>query len=236
MRRPAALLVAALALAGCVSADTYRTKEREAARYKADWEAEQARAAEIRAQFEALRAEVDAMQAEANALQQKARADQALLASRQAELEKKSAEYQQLALSLQTEIESDRVELTELKGRLTVKMKDRILFSPGSATVGRDGRAALAKVADALRGVTGKVIRVDGHTDNVPVGSGPWRSNWELSTARAVAVVRVLQEQGVPPERLGAAGYGEYQPIAGNATPEGRSLNRRIEIVLVPGS
>jgi chemotaxis protein MotB len=235
MRRSLAL-VATLALAGCVSTGTYRTKEKEAARYKADLEAEQARLAEIRAQFTALRAEVDDMQNETAALQAKAKADMESLAAKQAELEMKSAQYQQLALSLQTEIESGRVELTELKGRLRVKMKDKILFASGSATVGKDGLAALGKVAAALRDVQGKVIRVEGHTDDVPARAGTWGTNWELSAARALAVVRVLQAKGVDPTKLAAAGYGQYQPIADNATPEGRSLNRRIEIVLAPAN
>jgi chemotaxis protein MotB len=152
-----------------------------------------------------------------------------------AELEKKSGEYEQLASALRGEIDAGRIELMELRGRTTVKMKDKILFASGSSTIGVDGRAALRKVADALRGLQGKVVRVEGHTDNVPTGSsGPFPSNWELSSARALAVVHFLQEGGVDPTRLSSAGYGEFQPIASNDTPEGRSLNRRIEIVLVP--
>lgn len=258
-----ALSCATLATVGCVTTGTYERKEAEAARYKADWETELAKAREIRAQFAALRGEMDGMQAEARTLQEKIKSDEANLVAKQgelnrlreenarqqalvdelskskkklevakAELEKRSAEYGQLASSLQTEIEAGRVELSELKGKLTVKMKDKILFASGSGTVGREGLAALAKVAEALRGVQGKVIRVEGHTDAVPVGAGPWASNWELSAARALAVVKALQDKGVDPTRLAAAGYGEYQPIAGNDTPEGKSLNRRIEIVL----
>ena len=259
----ATALAAALLLAGCVSTGTFEKKEAEAAKYKTDLEAEQAKNKELREQFANLRGDADAMQIEAKALQDKLKAQDANLVSKQqdlnalrqenarlqalvdelstskkkleaakADLEKKSAEYSQLATSLQTEIESGRVELSELKGKLTVKMKDKILFASGSATVGKDGLAALAKVAEALRGVQGKVIRVEGHTDNVPTGGAPWASNWELSTARALAVVRALQDKGVDPTRLAAAGYGEYQPIAENETPEGRSQNRRIEIVL----
>jgi chemotaxis protein MotB len=82
-----------------------------------------------------------------------------------------------------------------------------------------------------LAGVENKVIRVEGHTDDVPAG-GAYPTNWELSTARALAVVRFLQSQGIDPSRLAAAGYGEYRPIAPNDTAEGRSQNRRIEIVL----
>lgn len=152
-----------------------------------------------------------------------------------AELEKKSGEYEQLASSLRGEIQAGRIELMELRGRTTVKMKDKILFASGSATLGQDGRDALRKVSDALRGLQGKLIRVEGHTDNVPTnGAGGFGSNWELSSARALAVVRFLQDNGVDPTRLSGAGFGEFQPIAPNDSSEGKSLNRRIEIVLVP--
>jgi len=157
------------------------------------------------------------------------------LEAAKAELEKKSGEYEDLASSLRSEIEAGRIEIQELRGRTTVKMKDKILFASGSATIGPDGRAALRKVADALRGRQGRTIRVEGHTDNVPTGpSSPFATNWELSTARALAVVHFLQEAGIDPTRLSGAGYAEYQPVDSNETPEGRSLNRRIEIVLVP--
>jgi chemotaxis protein MotB len=156
------------------------------------------------------------------------------LEAAKAELEKKSGEYEQLARALRAEIDAGRVELTELRGKTTVKMKDKILFASGSATIGKDGRDALAAVAEALRGLKGRAIRVEGHTDDVPTSGGAFASNWELSSARALAVVRFLQDTGVDPTRLVAAGYGEFQPIAPNDTPEGRSLNRRIEIVLAP--
>ena len=157
------------------------------------------------------------------------------LEAAKAELEKKTGEYEQLALALRGEIDAGRVELTELRGRTTLKMKDKILFASGSATIGADGREALKKVAEALRGLKGKAIRVEGHTDNVPTGAGgAFASNWELSAARALAVVRFLQEAGIDPTRLSGAGFGEFQPIQSNETPEGRSLNRRIDITLVP--
>jgi chemotaxis protein MotB len=157
------------------------------------------------------------------------------LEAAKAELEKKSGEYEQLASSLRNEIEAGRIELMELRGKTTVKMKDKILFASGSATIGAEGRVALRKVADALRGLQSKAIRVDGHTDNVPTNpSGPFATNWELSAARALAVVHFFQDAGVDPTRVSGAGFAEFQPIASNETPEGRSLNRRIDIVLVP--
>lgn len=157
------------------------------------------------------------------------------LAEAKEALEKKSAEYESLAQSLKTEISEGKIELSELKGRMTVNLKDKILFASGSARVGKEGQEALAKIADALKSVQGKIIRVEGHTDDEPVAkAGPYPSNWELSLARAMAVVRALQDSGVDPTVLSAAGYGQYQPIAPNDSPEHRSLNRRIEIVLAP--
>lgn len=152
-------------------------------------------------------------------------------------LEKKSSEYESLAKSLKEEIKTGKIELSELKGRMVVKMKDKILFSSGSTKLNKEGQEALTKVAQALKDVEGKLIRVEGHTDNVPLpadGKTEFASNWELSTTRALVVVKLLQEQGVPPTMLSALGYGEYQPMASNQTAEGRSLNRRIEIVLAP--
>ena len=173
---------------------------------------------------------------ELTALTQQLAASKEELEKAKANAEKKSSQYETLARSLKDEIKSGKIELSELRGRMVVKMKDKILFSSGSTTINKEGIAALNKVADALKGVEGKIIRVEGHTDNVPVDpKGPFPSNWELSTTRALAVVKLLQEQGVPPDRLSAAGYGEFQPIASNKANPGRSLNRRIEIVLAPG-
>jgi chemotaxis protein MotB len=179
-----------------------------------------------------LRKAQDLLAAQAALIDELAKSKKRLEAAK-AELEKRSTEYEQLASSLKGEIEAGRIELSELKGKMTVKMKDKILFSSGSATIGKEGFDALRFVAEALRNVQGKVMRVEGHTDNVPATGSAFASNWELSSARALAVVRFLQDQGVDPTKLAAAGYGEYQPIGANDTPEGRSLNRRIEIVLV---
>ena len=155
------------------------------------------------------------------------------LAAAKAALEKKSSEYENLAQSLKSEIETGKIELSELKGKMTVKLKDKILFASGSTKINKEGLAALEKIAKSLAKVKGRVIRVEGHTDNVPTDpKGPFPSNWELSLARAMAVVQSLQDAGMDPTLLSAAGYGQYHPIAKNNTPENRSRNRRIEIVL----
>ena len=114
-----------------------------------------------------------------------------------------------------------------------------VLFAPGAANLSREGEGELAKIAGILRNVVGDipdeidwVIRVDGHTDNVPLsGAGAFADNWELSQARALSVVRYMVNfLGIPPERLSANGFGQYQPIASGNSPEARALNRRIEL------
>ena len=114
-----------------------------------------------------------------------------------------------------------------------------VLFAPGAANLSREGEGELAKIAGILRNVVGDipdeidwVIRVDGHTDNVPLsGAGAFADNWELSQARALSVVRYMVNfLGIPPERLSANGFGQYQPIASGNSPEARAQNRRIEL------
>ncbi len=143
-----------------------------------------------------------------------------------------------LAASLKSEIAAGEVTITQLKGKLTVNMVDRVLFDSGQAEVRTDGQKVLEKVGNILGGVADKDIRIEGHTDNVPIIGGlkrRYKTNWELSMARATAVARYLQDVAkVDPKRLAAAGYGEYRPLAPNDTPEQRAQNRRIEIVLVP--
>jgi len=227
-RKVASLAMLGL-LAGCgVSKSQLESKSLEAENYRRQYGDEAEKVKALEAKVAQLNEELAAQQKD------RARSDQALAQARE-ELEKKSSQYDQLAQSLKEEIKAGKIELSELKGRTVVKMKDRILFSSGSVAINPEGQAALAKVAQALKDVEGKLIRVEGHTDDVPTDpKGAFPSNWELSTTRALAVVRLLQEQGVPAGRLSAAGYGEYRPIASNKSPQGKSLNRRIEIVLAP--
>ncbi len=233
-----ALGLSLVALTACVSNDTFRKKEAEANQYRQDLQAEQARSADLKTKLETTQADLRKSQENLQASETRLRdlqSSKQQLEVAKADLERKSTEYEQLANSLTGEIDAGRVELTELRGKMTVKMKDKILFASGSAAIGRDGKNALQAVADALRNVQGKTIRVEGHTDDVPTTGTAFASNWHLSTARALAVVRFLESAGVDPTKLAAAGYGEFQPVADNGTADGRSLNRRIEIVLAPG-
>ncbi len=117
--------------------------------------------------------------------------------------------------------------------RITIRLADNLVFPSASADIRNEARQLLAIVAAAVN-QTGNEIRVEGHTDNIPLTTAKYPSNWELSSARATAVLRLLTEElGVDPARAFAAGYGEFRPVASNLTPEGRALNRRADIVLL---
>ena len=118
---------------------------------------------------------------------------------------------------------------------LVIILSDDILFDSGKAEVKEKAFPILNKVADIIETkVPGKNIGISGNTDNVPISHSGWKSNWELSTARATNVLHYLESRGVSPKRLSATGYGEHRPIASNATAEGRAKNRRVEIVILP--
>ncbi len=158
--------------------------------------------------------------------------------AREARIAKMKNTYDALVGKLEEEIKRGEITISELQGRLTVNMVERILFDSGSAEIKPGGLKVLARVGEILRNVQDKDIMVEGHTDSVPISSrlrDRFPSNWELSSARAASVVHFLQDKaGIPGERLAIVGYGPYRPVADNDTPEGREQNRRIQIVLVP--
>ena len=146
--------------------------------------------------------------------------------------------YEDLVEDMESEIKKGKITITQLKGKLKVNMVDEILFDSGRTTIKPQGIKVLERVGKVLLNVKDQTIRIEGHTDNVPIGPElaiKYPTNWELSSARATAVVRYLQEKiGVHPSLLSATGRGQYQPIASNETAQGQARNRRIEIVLVP--
>jgi chemotaxis protein MotB len=141
--------------------------------------------------------------------------------------------------SLKDQIAAQEIEVIEEDDKLKVIFVDKILFDSGSAELNDRGLELLQIMADPLKNNKDQNIVVDGHTDNIPLSPGlkkRFPSNWELSTARAAAVVRAFQEQaGIQPERLSARGYSFYRPVAPNTSEEGRHQNRRIEIILGAG-
>ncbi|MDH4098587.1 MAG: OmpA family protein [Nitrospira sp.] len=159
-------------------------------------------------------------------------------AEKEAEIKRLTGTYQDLEASLRSEIAKGDIKIKQVRDRLTINVVDRILFDSGSAKIKPEGIKVMKTVGEVLKKVTDKQIRIDGHTDNVPISARlkeRFPSNWELSTSRATSVVRYLvDEAGIGPEVLTAAGHADTQPVAANDTEDGRMHNRRIEIALYP--
>ena len=157
--------------------------------------------------------------------------------AKEEQVQKVSSTYENLLEKMKSEISKGQVTISELKGKLTVNMVDSILFDSGKAEVKEGGLEILGKVISILKDVNDKSIRIEGHTDNVPIVgilAKRYPTNWELSAARAINVARYLQDQGIDPGQLAAVAYGEWKPVTSNDTAEGKAKNRRIEIILVP--
>ena len=153
------------------------------------------------------------------------------------DLERKTEElqtaYDALVADLRGEVDSRQIRVRQFREKLEINFVDKILFPSGSAEISPRGRDILTRVGAVLAKVKDKSIYVVGHTDNVPIHSSLFPSNWELSASRAASVIRHLSEAGgLAPERFTAMGRAFYQPVASNATPEGRQENRRVDIIV----
>jgi chemotaxis protein MotB len=157
--------------------------------------------------------------------------------SKEEEVRSVKKAHEDLLQEMKAEVAKEQITITELKGKLTVDVLEKILFDSGEAEVKPEGLEVLQRVSDVLKNVKDKAIRVEGHTDNIPIKgqlAKKYPTNWELSAARAINVTRFLQKQGIDPAVLSSTAYGEYKPIADNNTSEGRAKNRRIAIILLP--
>ncbi|MCY1046902.1 flagellar motor protein MotB [Corallococcus sp. bb12-1] len=156
----------------------------------------------------------------------------------EAELARLKATYEDLQDKMKKEIAEGAVRLTQNEGRIQVDLVDKVLFDSGDASISARGQEVLTRLGGVLSKVDDKRIQVSGHTDDSPPSQklqATFPTNWELSVARAVNVVRFLQDKGgVPAKRMLAAGYGDTRPLGANASPQGRARNRRIELLLIP--
>ncbi len=178
--------------------------------------------------------QIESERAGLGALREALEAERTARAIKEDEIARMSGTYNGLVESLKAELKSGQVEIEELRGRLQVRAVDQILFDSGSAEIKPEGRKVLTKVATGIKAVTDREIHVEGYTDDVPIHTARFASNWDLSVARAVTVAKFLAAAGVSEKQLAATGYGEHRPIASNADAAGRQRNRRIEIVLEP--
>ena len=136
---------------------------------------------------------------------------------------------------LRNEIRNKQVKLDITKRGLVITFVDEVLFDSGKAVLKKKGIPILDKVVSVIKQkVADRNIGIEGHTDNQPIKYSGWKSNWELSTARAATVLHYLENTGVNPKKLQATGFGEHRPVASNDTKKGRRQNRRVEIVILP--
>lgn len=260
------LLGVGVLVAGCVARSTFEAKEQEAARTMSELEAARSAGRSLAAELETVKTARAALERERAGLQRDLETTRAMIqaankrvgeleqtiANHEAEigrLQKVTTEkeqeiarlrttYDSLVRDLKKEIEAGDIKVTQFRDLLTVNLVEKILFDSGRAEIKPRGLEILKRVGDILKGVPDKVVRIEGHTDNVPIGAAlraRFPTNWELSTARATVVARFLQDKvGLDPTRLSATGYGEYRSVAPNDSEEGRAQNRRIEIILAP--
>jgi chemotaxis protein MotB len=156
------------------------------------------------------------------------------LRRQEAAAEARAAQFRELAARFQKLVDAGQLKVIMRGGRMVLELSNDVLFDSGKTDLKPVGKQTLVEVAAVLRGMPERRFQVAGHTDNVKIATPRFPSNWELSTARAVEVVKLLGDSGMDPRTLSAAGYGEFAPVVTNDTPEGRAKNRRIEITLVP--
>ena len=156
------------------------------------------------------------------------------LAERKIEADKRVAAFQDLVARFKTLIDAGKLQVKIIDGRMVVQLATDVLFSSGSASLSDEGRQAVREVADVLKSIPDRRFQVEGHTDNVPIATERYPSNWELASGRAVTVVKEMLDVGMPAGRISAASYAEHDPVAPNRTDEGKGMNRRIQIVIVP--
>jgi chemotaxis protein MotB len=254
--------VTALGAMGCVSQGTYDEAVRSADAARADLAKTKLEMQQRQTQAEAGRAEMQKQLDNATAIDDQlakqldklGQDSQSLLASNgslrdalessrrrleelrraQAAAEGRAALYRDLALRFKGMLDAGDLAITLRDGRMVLRLSNDVLFDSGHAELKPEGRRALSEIAAVLATIPARQFQVAGHTDDEPIRLSPYKSNWDLSTARAVEVTSFLVSKGVSPHVLSAAGYGEFDPIDANGTRTGKAHNRRTEITLQP--
>jgi chemotaxis protein MotB len=156
------------------------------------------------------------------------------LTKRKQETEKRIREFRDLTNKFKKFIDTGRLSVKIIDGRMVVALNSDVLFSSGSSRLSNDGATAIEEVALLLASIPNKKYQVEGHTDNVPIRTKVFPSNWDLASARALTVLKKMTDAGLSPNRISAASFGEHNPVASNDSKDGRQQNRRIEIIIVP--
>jgi chemotaxis protein MotB len=180
------------------------------------------------------RAKYQALENQVSAAQRDLSACQAELDRQQQLAEAARQSLAELRADLKPLIDRGVLEVTVDEGRIVIGMAADVLFPSGSADLSEDGRSTVIEVARALGRRTDREFQVEGHTDDVPIDTPAFPSNWHLGSARAINVLQVMVKHGMPADRISAATFGATRPVGPNEGPAGRARNRRIEVVLLP--
>jgi chemotaxis protein MotB len=218
-------------------AETQAALEKEKAAHKSDVDSRDARVSVLTKKLESLGQDVSRLTSEAGTkdaelVQAQKRMEE--LRKAQAQAEARAAQFRKLVTQFKTLTDAGKLQVEIRENRMIVRLGDKILFDPGKTDLKPEGKDALRQVTEVLKALPNRNFQIAGHTDNAPMKSAKFRSNWDLSTARAVEVLNFMISAGMEPKRVSAAGYAETSPVAANDTPENKAKNRRIEITLVP--
>jgi chemotaxis protein MotB len=246
-----ATVLATLATAGCVRSSTHKKALADLASCQGDLgtsrtdrDARAQRVTELEGELVGLRSDRDQVAAaRAESDQQRAALVKDLDATakelgelrvQRAAAEKRLQAFRDLTDRFRKLVDTGKLDVTFRNGQMVLQLPAGILFGSGRADLSAQGKASLQEVLDILLAFKDRRFMVAGHTDNQPIRTRAFQNNWDLSTARAVTIVEFMIGAGFAPGNLAAVGYGEFSPVASNDGEDGRALNRRIEIILVP--
>ena len=215
---------------GCVSSGKFETLENKQKQTELQLGSAQSRITELNGKLGI--ADTQRTQLEDSVNEMKTAMDQ--MRKRRQETEKRLAEFKELTSKFSKLVNAGKLSVKMVNGRMTVALSTDILFSSGSAKLSAEGIKAVKEVSSLLKSLEGRKYQIEGHTDNIPMKSDVYPSNWELASARALSVVKTMIDAGLPADQISGATYADTQPVADNSTPEGKKLNRRISIVIVP--
>lgn len=181
-----------------------------------------------------LKSDLNKTEAEKQAEMAKERALREELQKRQAELESRDNQLNSLTDKLKAMTDAGKLKVRIVGGRLVLDLPSDVLFTSGSAKLSKAGRETVMQLGKSLSDIKDQRFQIEGYTDNAKIKTAAFPSNWDLAAARAMSVLKIMLDSGVDMNRVSAASYGETNPVASNDSPDGRTLNRRIEIVVVP--
>jgi chemotaxis protein MotB len=216
---------------------TLADRDKELADVKASLAKEEAKSADYAARIAKLEGDLANTLKDRSSLQASVEEMKAALADlqkRKVEADARIAEFRGLLDKFKSLIDAGKLKVKIVDGRMVVELATDVLFASGSAKLSEEGKAAITEVAGVLASIPNRSFQVEGHTDNVPISTAQYRSNWDLAAARAITVLRTMAEAGMPEDRISAASFGQSKPARPNDSSEGKAANRRIEIVVVP--